>query len=241
MNCTVNEAHSVVTSFTNFIDIIITDYNGRYTGDCTVNNLSCSLCTKLVKIVRGDETEVQCDDCCRNNPVVALCIKCTQYLCEVCNSYHVNKEHDVITVQSIENRPTHSKKELDHYCETCDKVISHYCVTKDHVGHTFDTVESTASKHRNELTKIITPVDEMSTSLTKAKEDINLMKGKIENQAKKLRSYLTNVMKSKLLDLMNIINNSRNNYKMNYGDDINHTTGRHKISTRSTSKYDETT
>ena len=156
----------------------------------TVSNLSCSLCTKFVKILRGNETEVQCDDCCRNNPVVALCINCTQYLCEVCNSHHVNKEHDVITVQSIENCPTHSKKELDHYCETCDKVICHYCVTKDHVGHTFDTVESTASKHRNELTKIITPVDEMSTSLTKAKEDINLMKGKIENQAKKIEKLL---------------------------------------------------
>ncbi|XP_065889264.1 E3 ubiquitin-protein ligase TRIM71-like [Dysidea avara] len=159
------------------------------TNKNTANNLSCSLCAKFVKILRDDGTEKECDDCGSNEQVVALCINCTQYLCEVCNSYHIRKEHDVVAVQSIEKIlycPIHSKKELDHYCETCDKVICHYCVTKDHGGHTFDTVESTASKHRNELIKIITPVDEMSTSLTKAKKDINLMKGKIENQAIKI-------------------------------------------------------
>ena len=157
------------------------------------NNLNCSLCAKFVKILRDDGTEKKCDDCGSNEQVVALCINCTQYLCEVCNSYHIRKEHDVVAVQSIEKTlycPIHSQKELDHYCETCDKVICHYCVTKDHVGHTFDTVESTASKHRNELIKIIAPVDEMSTSLTKAKKDINLMKGKIENQAIKIKKLL---------------------------------------------------
>ncbi|XP_065888539.1 E3 ubiquitin-protein ligase TRIM71-like [Dysidea avara] len=160
------------------------------TNKNTASNLSCSLCAKFVKILRDDGTEKKCDDCGSIEQVVALCINCTQYLCEVCNSYHIRKEHDVVAVQSIEKTlycPIHSKKELDHYCKTCKKLICHYCVTstKDHVGHTFDMIESAAVKHRNELTDIIAPVDEMSTSLTKTKKDIINMKSKLENQAKK--------------------------------------------------------
>jgi len=163
------------------------------------DSLGCTLCDKFVRILRpkaegdvDDETEMKCDDCGSDDPVVALCTTSAQYLCGLCKSYHLRKKHDIVPVQPMEKAlycPLH-KKELDHYCETCDKVICHYCVTKDHVGHTFDTVESTASKHRDELTKLIAPVDEMITNLTKSKREIVFMKGKIDNQASEIEKMI---------------------------------------------------
>ncbi|XP_065889278.1 E3 ubiquitin-protein ligase TRIM45-like [Dysidea avara] len=178
------------------------------TNKNTANNLSCSLCTKFVKILRhksdddtDDETEVKCDDCGSDDPVVALCINCTLCLCEDCNKCHrkKNKTHDVVQLneaclpmatggagvqpkEKIIYCPKHTKNELDYYCETCDKIVCLYCTVKDHVGHTHDIVEVTATKHRNELTKMIAPIEKMSENLSKAEETIMTMKDKIQKQ-----------------------------------------------------------
>ncbi|XP_065889262.1 E3 ubiquitin-protein ligase TRIM71-like [Dysidea avara] len=178
------------------------------TNKNTANNLSCSLCAKFVKILRhksedgtDDETEVKCDYCGSDDPVVALCINCTLCLCDNCNKYHSKKNstHDLVqlnearlpmTTGAVGVRPKekilyctkHPKNELDYYCRDCQNLICLSCSVKEHVEHTHDTVVISANKHRNELAKTIASVDEMSEKLSKAEEAIIAMRDKIQKQ-----------------------------------------------------------
>ena len=69
----------------------------------TANNMNCSLCTKFINILKHKpegETELKCDDCKKDGPVIALCIDCESYLCKVCHEYHSNKnsEHNIVSL-----------------------------------------------------------------------------------------------------------------------------------------------
>ena len=167
----------------------------------TANNMNCSLCTKFINILKHKpegETELKCDDCKKDGPVIALCVDCELYLCKVCHEYHSNKnsEHNIVSLGDVSSRakspapiqkvlycPNHQKNELDYYCKTCDKIVCLYCTVKDHVGHTHDIVEKTASEHRKVLRKIITPVEEMSKNLSKAEANFVSTQEKIKEQA----------------------------------------------------------
>ena len=167
----------------------------------TANNMNCSLCTKLINILKHKpegETELKCDECGDDNdPVVALCVDCELYLCQDCNKPHnkKNKTHDIVSLCLVTGEegagqptrkvlycPNHQKNELDYYCKTCDKIVCLYCTVKDHVGHTHDT----ASEHRNVLRKIIAPVDEMIENLSKAEANIVRTQEKIKEQANEI-------------------------------------------------------
>ena len=165
----------------------------------TANNMNCSLCTKFINILKhkpeGETEPLKCDDCGKDDPVVALCVDCELYLCQDCNKYHSkkNSQHNIVPlgdVPSVAERilycPNHQKNELDYYCKTCDKIVCLYCTVKDHVGHLHDTVEKTASEHRNVLMKIITPVEEMSKNLSKAEANIVSTQEKIKEQASEI-------------------------------------------------------
>ena len=171
----------------------------------TANNITCSLCTKFIKILKHKpegETNLKCDECGDDNdPVVALCVDCESYLCQDCNKAHNkrNKTHDIVSLSSIAKEGTadqctrkilyyaeHQKNKLDYYCKTCDKIVCLHCTVKDHVGHTHDIVEKTASEHRNMLMKIITPVEEISENLSKAEANIVNTQEKIKEQASEI-------------------------------------------------------
>ena len=163
----------------------------------TANNMNCSLCTKLINILKHKpegETELKCEDCGKDDPVVALCVDCELYLCQDCNKYHSKKksQHNVVPLGGVPSAekvlycPNHQKNELDYYCNTCDKIVCLYCTVKDHVGHTHDIVEKTASEHRNVLRKIITPVNEMIENLSKAEANIVSTQEKIKEQANEI-------------------------------------------------------
>ncbi|XP_065889263.1 E3 ubiquitin-protein ligase TRIM71-like [Dysidea avara] len=182
------------------------------TNKNTANNLSCSLCAKFVKILRhkseddtDDETEVKCDDCGSDDPVVALCINCTLCLCEDCNKYHSqkNKTHDVVQLsgvclpmatggagvqpkEKVLNCTKHPKNELEYYCQNCQNLICLSCSVKEHVEHAHDIVEIAATKHRNSLIKVIDSVEEMCENLSKAEKNIISMKDKIQRQVKQI-------------------------------------------------------
>ena len=165
----------------------------------TANNMNCSLCTKFIKILKHKpegEAELKCDDCGKDDPVVALCVDCELYMCQDCNKYHSKKntEHDIVpldaTSQATEKVlycPEHRKNELDYYCETCDKLLCIYCATKkEHAEHTHELVEKMASKHRGVLAEMIAPVEEMSENLSKAEADIVRTQEKIKEQASEI-------------------------------------------------------
>ena len=173
------------------------------TNKNTSNNMKCSLCAKLIKILKHkpeDKAELKCNECGDDNdPVVALCIDCELCLCKVCYEYHSKKHktHDILSLGSVTKTlqptekvlycPEHWKNELDYYCETCNKLLCIYCaMKKEHVEHTHELVEKMASKRRSMLAKIIAPVEEMSKKLCEAEDDIVSTQEKIKEQASEI-------------------------------------------------------
>jgi len=171
------------------------------------NNLSCSLCTKFVKILRhkSDDTdehaELKCDDCgSANDPVVALCTNCEQYLCNVCNMYHSRKSstHDVILLcsdvaQSQQKNfycHKHTQNKLNHFCEFCDEFICGFCTGIHYCGYFPVTVEETVTKCHSELIEVLVSVEEMSTRLSHAEQDIFVMKEKVVKQAEEANELI---------------------------------------------------
>ena len=148
--------------------------------------------------VEGEE-EVKCDECDENDPVVAYCPECNMFFCQTCNESHKRSKrfrgHGIVPLAELRsNKDTQLQAkvkippckdhnyELNHYCETCDKLVCLYCTVKDHNGHNHDTVNNMASKHRNELEEMTAPVDEMIRDLSEAHDNINKIGKKIRQQ-----------------------------------------------------------
>ena len=163
----------------------------------TANNMNCSLCTKFINILKHKpegETELKCEDCGKDDPVVALCVDCELYLCQDCNKYHSKKksQHNIVSLgnpikERVRYCPEHKKNELDYYCETCDKLLCIYCATKkEHAEHTHELLNKMAAKHRGVLAEAIAPVDEMIENLSKAEANIVSTQEKIKEQANEI-------------------------------------------------------
>ena len=153
----------------------------------------------LKRKVDGEE-EVKCDECDEDEPVVAYCPECNMFFCQTCNESHKRSKrfrgHGIVPLTELRSNkdvqlPAKVKippckdhnYELNHYCETCDKLVCLYCTVKEHNGHNHDTVNNMATKHRNELNEVTAPVDEMIRDLSEAHDNINKMKKKVRQQS----------------------------------------------------------
>ena len=152
----------------------------------------------LKRKVEGEE-EVKCDECDEDEPVVAYCPECNMFYCQICNEPHKRSKrfrgHGIVPLATLRsNKDTELQAkvkippckdhnyELNHYCETCDKLVCLYCTVKGHNGHNHDTVNNMATKHRNELKEVTAPVDEMIRDLSEAHDNIDKMGKKIRRQ-----------------------------------------------------------
>ena len=152
----------------------------------------------LKRKVEGEE-EVKCDECDEDEPVVAYCPDCNMFFCQICNELHKRSKrfrgHGIVPLTELRSNKDAQLQakvktpvckdhnyELNHYCETCDKLVCLYCTVKEHNGHNHDTVNNMATKHRNELKDVTAPVDEMIRDLSEAHDNIDKMKKKIRRQ-----------------------------------------------------------
>ena len=152
----------------------------------------------LKRKVEGEE-EVKCDECDEDEPVVAYCPECNSFLCQFCYETHKRNKrfrgHGIVPLtelRSNKNAQLPAKVnippckdhnyELNHYCETCDKLVCLYCTVKEHNGHNHDTVNNVATKHRTELKGVTAPVDEMIRDLSEAHDNIDKIRKKIRQQ-----------------------------------------------------------
>ena len=152
----------------------------------------------LKRKVEGEE-EVKCDECDEDEPVVAYCPECNMFYCQACNESHKRSKrfrgHGIVPLAELRsNKDTELQAkvkippckdhnyELNHYCETCDKLVCLYCTVKRHNGHNHDTINNMVTKHRNELKEVTAPVDEMIRDLSEAHDNIDKMGKKIRRQ-----------------------------------------------------------
>ena len=107
-------------------------------------------------------TEEKCDECHREDPVVAFCPDYTLFLCHVCNEHHKrsikSRDHCIVPLTELRSKKdvvvvpkpkammcAEHDIELLFYCETCDQLVCMYCTVKDHGGHKHDTVKKIVS------------------------------------------------------------------------------------------------
>ena len=152
----------------------------------------------LKRKVEGEE-EVKCDECDEDEPVVAYCPECNMFFCQICNESHKRSKrfrgHGIVPLTELRSSKDAQLQakvkipvckdhnyELNHYCESCDKLVCLYCTVKEHNGHNHDTVNNMATKHRNQLRDVTAPVDEMIRDLSEAHVNIEKMMKKIRRQ-----------------------------------------------------------
>ena len=154
----------------------------------------------LKRKVEGEE-EAKCDQCTRSDPVQALCLDCSEFLCNHCFEHHKygkeSQKHNMMPLNELRSKKegitiTPKSKfalcqehelELNFYCETCDQLVCQYCIMKEHFNHDHDTVKKMASKHRKELDKIMEPVEKMIEGLSVACKKVSNVRDKIGAQA----------------------------------------------------------
>ena len=149
------------------------------------------------------EEEVKCDECDKDEPVVAYCPDCNSFLCQFCYENHkLNKRfcsHGIVPLTELRSNksiPLEAKiqvplckehdEQLKYYCETCEQLVCMYCTMNEHNGHNHDTVKKMATKHCNELKDVTAPVDGMIRDLSEAHDNIDKMKKKIRQQGDEL-------------------------------------------------------
>ena len=159
-----------------------------------VNWLVAELVNKCAK---EDDEEVQCDNCDKNDLVIAFCLSCSSFLCKVCYICHkqdrTTHNHTTVVLSEIITVPDqtlvktlqcreYGSNELPCYCETCYELICMYCTIKEHSGHNDDTVKKMATECRHKMNKNIATIENMFKDLSKLHGDIEMMLTKVKNQ-----------------------------------------------------------
>lgn len=109
--------------------------------------------TRLIEVL-SDKANLQCQNCCTDASVYAICSVCRLLLCKACTEAHrravKTQEHEVLLVEKIRsfagNTPTvlfekdescsiHPTKLLNHYCQREGELICEECASGKHANH----------------------------------------------------------------------------------------------------------
>ena len=144
-----------------------------FTTFFTINNL-----LELLHIHESTEEtpveSIKCTSGLDDNPAVARCLTCSDYLCESCCTIHqkqkLSRDHEIKTLKEIKQSDKmtgvrslhkrqhceeHKDKLLELYCKTCKKVICLLCVLVTHKQHDYAVVSETRAEVQKQLEKQI--------------------------------------------------------------------------------------
>ena len=156
--------------------------------------------------ISANETPVEsikCGSGLDENPAVARCLTCSDYLCKSCYAIHqklkVTKAHIVKTLDEIKQSDRrngikslqtkqhceeHEDELLKIYCKTCKKVMCLLCAVVTHKHHDYAVISAVRPELQKQLEKQISEVQAKMTELqSHQKYTENLLK--ISNEAAK--------------------------------------------------------
>ena len=147
------------------------------------------------------ETELRCEECDEDDPVVVFCTDCKLFLCHFCKESHKYSKshcsHNLISlselrsnkdlIQSKSRFPTCQEHdlELEYYCETCEKLVCAQC-TGEHEDHKYDVVKKFANKYQNNLEEVTATVKVIFEDLSKLSDSIEDVRTTIKQQGEKI-------------------------------------------------------
>ena len=145
-------------------------------------------------------------------PADTKCVKCEKreptcycrtcgFLCDSCKKPHVEwkefSSHKIVSIDKLTEDVTnlvplvqkvlqcsdHTDKQLDLFCETCEKMICRDCIVKVHRDHQYDLARDAFPKHKEVITASLQPVDQQLASVNKALEGVMIQCSKITDQS----------------------------------------------------------
>ena len=147
-----------------------------------------------------------------STPADTKCVKCKKreptcycrtcgFLCDKCKHTHLEwkefSSHEIVSldkltedvtnlvppVQKVLQCSDHTDKQLDLFCETCEKMICRDCIVRVHRDHQYDLARDAFPKHKEVITTSLQPVDQQLASVNKALEDVMIQCSKITDQS----------------------------------------------------------
>ena len=155
---------------------------------------------------------IKCDNCEHDDPVVAMCLDCSRFLCQICKDYHTkrpctsrgrgiieltdSKSNDRTLFQTI-SRPTMNEmkckeheNEITYYCETCKDLVCFYCTVKDHNGHNYNSLKRTTIEFKRRLKENTTMIDMMIMTLAEAYENFKTTIKNLKKQGREAHKQI---------------------------------------------------
>ena len=155
--------------------------------------------------------EVMCENC-SEQPSVAFCQQCHEYICEECVKAHKKikrselSSHAIVSIDSLRTSMTkseaklpvvaqelkcskHKDEPLKLYCHTCYKLVCRDCIIIDHKGHEYAFVVDVAPKCKS-------AIQEKATSLQKVSSNLKSALASLTDSKKKLSDHGTATMKA---------------------------------------------
>ena len=172
-----------------------------FTTFFTINNLLELLHIHENATAETPVESIKCSSGLDENPAVARCLTCSDYLCKSCYAIHqkqkVTKTHVVKTFDEIKQsnkksgvKSLHTKQHCEEhddellkiYCKTCKKVMCLLCAVVTHKHHDYAVISAVRPELQKQLEKQITEVQAKMTEFQNhQKYTENLLK--IRNEA----------------------------------------------------------
>ena len=148
-----------------------------------------------------EEGIVKCQIC-DDNPkeATSFCCYFCDFLCKKCKHYHLymclsqDEEHEILEFANYTTGkfkihfpspkcPQHTQKELDIFCNECQRLVCLDCAQKDHQDHKKGSLDDRSQEEKAELQNLMSGVDEALGKLDKALQQIQEMREKVKVSA----------------------------------------------------------
>lgn len=158
-------------------------------------------------------TNPVCAVCClkllKNEPAIAQCISCSDFLCKVCSDIHtlttLTINHQVMSLTEIKTGkyddalfmasfkaccPRHSDEELKFYCKPCHILTCINCVVLEHKGHDFKSMDELREEKENVVKILNEELKAKLSTLNQTKDLILSRKGQLESKKNGIQSEI---------------------------------------------------
>ena len=144
-----------------------------------------------------NKTELRCEECKKDDPVVVFCRFCNLFLCYYCKESQSHHSHTLISlmeseankdlIQSMCKFPSCQEHdlELDYFCETCEKLVCEQCI-RGHKKCMYALIKKVANKYHNELQEISASLETMTENISMVQESIEDVRTEIRQQGDKI-------------------------------------------------------
>ncbi len=145
---------------------------------------------------------------CKKRQACNFCRNCGQFICSRCSDVHRTWEelstHKVVTIQKFERNigdyfpqkreaamcSKHPARELDLYCETCEKLVCRDCIVRVHQDHQYDLISDAFPKHKDAILAALQPLKQLQQANEQALAEMEAQRAHLVKQQEGLEASI---------------------------------------------------